>query len=163
MNLMVLGTARWSVRPVRADEFEWALALQAEATGPYISQTLGWDHDEQRAISAEHVFDTSALFVISVGEERVALVRTGERTGSLHLEILELYGAWQGQGIVSEMFPSCPISLPRANARLSVSVLRSDVRALAFYERHGLTVQSSDEHQFRLSSIDGATDLTTGS
>lgn len=141
-----------------------ALALQAEATGPYISQTLGWDHDEQRAISAEHVFDTSALFVISVGEERVALVRTGERTGSLHLEILELSGAWQGQGIGSEIVTQLPDIAAARKRALTVSVLRSDVRALAFYERHGLTVQSSDEHRFRLSSIDGgATDLTTGS
>ncbi len=149
-----MPTTGWSLRPIDAAELEWAFELQVAVMGDYIAASWGWDRASHRAVFDEHIAGES-LQVIEVAGRRAGLLRVDEHPAELVLEVMELDPKWQGHGIGGEILTEL---LGRAAALakpLTLVALTSDTRAIAFYERHGLSVVGREPHRVFMSS-DGA-------
>jgi ribosomal protein S18 acetylase RimI-like enzyme len=135
----------WRTRPLRADEHEWAYALHRVALGACIEATWGaWNERLQRRIFRDAVA-REPREVIEVGGEPVGVLCVEERGDEIYLGLIELLPEWQGRGIGTAILRSLA-SRARETARaLTLDVLPVNARAIALYEREGLTVVAREE------------------
>jgi ribosomal protein S18 acetylase RimI-like enzyme len=133
----------WRLRPLRADEREWAYALHRAALGEYVDATWGWDEPLQRRMFAEALVRTPRD-VVEVAGEPVGVVAVEERRAELYLGMLELLPEWQGRGLGTSILASLRERALASGRALCLHVLPVNVRAVALYERCGLRVVASE-------------------
>jgi ribosomal protein S18 acetylase RimI-like enzyme len=132
----------WRLRPLRADEREWAYALHRAALGEYVERTWGWDEALQRRMFDE-ALERTPRDVVEVAGEPVGVVAVEDRPGELYLGMIELLPAWQGRGLGTSILASLRDRAAASGRALCLDVLPVNVRAVAFYERCGLRVVAS--------------------
>lgn len=142
---------RWSLRTISSAELKWAFSLQVSAMGGYIAQSWGWDEATHRKIFAEEIFD-DLLRVIEVGGRGAGLLRVEDHPTELKLEIMELAPQWQGKGIGSGILSWLLEQAQQLGKPLTLTALTSDPRAIAFYQRHGLTIVRSEPNRVFMAS-----------
>ena len=134
----------WRLRRITEADFEWAFELHKAAMGEYVARTWGWDEDFQRQFFAE-AFDRQPRQVIQVAGHDVGVVVIEDRPDDLYLGLIELWPAWQGQGLGTDILRSLLRHATDAGKPLSLHVLKTNPRAAALYEREGLRVVGSEE------------------
>ena len=129
----------WRLRPLRADEREWAYALHRAALGGYVEATWGWDEPLQRRIFSDAV-ERTPRDVVEVAGEAVGVVAVEEHPDELYLGMLELRPEWQGRGLGTAILAWLRRRAADSGRALCLNVLPVNVRAVTFYERCGLRV-----------------------
>ena len=134
-----VSVAEWRLRPLRADEREWAYALHRAALGEYVEATWGWDEPLQRRIF-DDALERLPRDVVEVAGEPVGVAAVEERDDELYLGMLELLPEWQGRGLGTAILEWLRRRAAGSDRALGLHVLPVNVRAVAFYERCGLRV-----------------------
>jgi ribosomal protein S18 acetylase RimI-like enzyme len=119
--------------------------------GEYVGRTWGWDEEVQRRIFVER-FDRQPRQIIQVEAVDVGVLVVVDRDNELYLELIEIVSAWQGKGLGREIVRWLLRRAEESRRPLTLHVLRSNPRALAFYEREGLNVVSTEPLRLLLSS-----------
>jgi ribosomal protein S18 acetylase RimI-like enzyme len=119
--------------------------------GEYVGRTWGWDEDVQRRIFAER-FDRQPRQVIQVDGVDVGVLVVQERDHELYLDLIELVPTWQGKGLGTGIVRWLLRRAEESQRTLTLHVLRSNPRALAFYEREGLRVVNTEPSRLLLRS-----------
>jgi ribosomal protein S18 acetylase RimI-like enzyme len=148
---------RWTLRPLRPEDFEWDFALLRDALGPYVEATWGWEELEQRQRFAERYPEAlRQRQVIEVAGAAVGVLTVRRRVHELYLERLEITPAHQGRGLGGVVLSRLLARGSELDLPLTLHVLRANPRARALYERHGLgVVDDSDPIRVKLSSRAG--------
>jgi GNAT superfamily N-acetyltransferase len=141
----------WSLRASSRADLDWAFDLHREAMGEYVGRTWGWDEEVQRRIFVER-FDRQPRQIIQVEAVDVGVLVVVDRDNELYLELIELVSPWQGKGLGREIVRWLLRRAEESRRPLTLHVLRSNPRALAFYEREGLNVVSTEPLRLLLSS-----------
>ena len=119
--------------------------------GGYIAQSWAWDEPTHRKIFAERIFG-EALQVIEVAGSRAGLLRVEDRPTGLQVEIMELAPDWQGKGVGGSILSWLLEQARQRGKPLTLTALKSDPRAIAFYERHGLGITGSEPNRVFMAS-----------
>jgi ribosomal protein S18 acetylase RimI-like enzyme len=134
-----VSVGEWRLRPLRADEHEWAYALHRAALGEYVEATWGWEESLQRRMFAD-ALERTPRDVVEVAGEPVGVVAAEERPDELYLGMLELLPEWQGRGLGTAILGWLRGRAAESGRALGLHVLPVNVRAIALYERCGLRV-----------------------
>jgi ribosomal protein S18 acetylase RimI-like enzyme len=138
-----LRVADWRLRPLRADEREWAYALHRAALGEYVEATWGWDEPLQRRLFGA-ALERTPRDVVEVAGEPVGVLAVEERPDELYLAMLELLPEWRGRGLGTSILGALRERAIASGRALCLHVLPVNVRAVALYERCGLRVVASE-------------------
>lgn len=141
----------WSLRASSRADLDWAFDLHRDALGEYVGRTWGWDEEVQRRIFVER-FDRQPRQVIQVDGIDVGVLVVIDRKNELYLKLIELVPAWQGKGVGREIVRWLLRRAEESRRPLTLHVLRSNPRALAFYKREGLRVAATEPLRLLLTS-----------
>ena len=136
------------LRPATQDDLELTYAITEEAMRAYIEQIWGdWNADEQRR---KHLANfTPETHSIILADEAVAgFVAVETFPTYTWLVKLYLFKAFRGRGIGSKILQDLLDDARTQGKRVTLQVLRVNLRAQALYARHGFKI--TEAHSERL-------------
>jgi GNAT superfamily N-acetyltransferase len=128
-------------RPLVPQDWAYCIKVHHLAMRAYVEAIWGWDENQQDEWAVEFFRHREAIHEIAlVSEEPIGYLSYEDMDDDLVLEQLYLHPDHQGQGYGSEIL-SRLIGLAHSVGKpLSLSVLTTNPRARAFYERYGFVV-----------------------
>lgn len=138
-----------AIRPATAEDREWLFDLHEAAMRERSERNNGpWDRDRQR----ERFFargETDVRIVLA-DDVRVGAVHLAEgEDDALHIGLLEVHPASQGEGIGTKVIAALDEEAARAGRALTLAV-RRDNPALRLYQRLGFRVTAEDDLRFHM-------------
>ena len=135
-----------SLRPAVPEDLDFLthvflVALRA----PIEAARRRWDEERERA-QFQHQLNLPGTQVIAVGTEKVGFVTAIPTGGAIDLHTLCIHPAYQSRGIGSMVTQGIVKSAVAAGRTVTLSVLKTNPRAQALYERLGFSVVRKSEH-----------------
>jgi ribosomal protein S18 acetylase RimI-like enzyme len=141
-------TPVWDIRPARADDRSFLVALHEVTMRSYVDATWGWDDEEQRAFFDAH-FDPRRCQILQVDGVDVGVLAVEELVDEICLAEIQLLPAWQGKGIGSAVVRSLAERGAADGKPVTLRVLHANPRAAAFYTRLGFrSVREIETHVY---------------
>jgi ribosomal protein S18 acetylase RimI-like enzyme len=131
-----MNSPRWTLRPARADDREFLLALKEAAMRRYVEQVWGWD-DAQQAAYFDERFVPERWQIIQVEGQDAGVLIVEEDAEEVYLAEIEVLPAWQGQGIGTAVICSLIDHASAVGKATTLRVLHVNKRARTLYERLG--------------------------
>ena len=132
-----------AIRPASPEDREWLFELHEAAMRERVERNHGsWERDDQR----ERFFDREEtdVRIVLVDDVAVGAVHLADGPDdSLHIGLLEVHPASQGQGVGTKVLGALDEEAARAGRALTLGV-RRDNPALRLYRRLGFRVTSED-------------------
>jgi ribosomal protein S18 acetylase RimI-like enzyme len=127
-----------ALRSATPADSEFCFQLHKAAMGGYITAIWGWDEQVQRSFHARG-FDPGRWQIITVGGTDIGMINVEYRPTEIYLSRIEIHPEHQGRGIGTRLV-SALIGEARQNGQdLVLDVLTVNHRALALYQRLGMT------------------------
>jgi ribosomal protein S18 acetylase RimI-like enzyme len=126
------------MRPATAADSEFCYQLHKAAMGDYVTAIWGWDEQVQRGFHAR-VFSPGRWQIITADGEDIGMLDVEHRPGEIYLARIELDPRCQGRGIGTRLITALIEEAARKGQELALDVLAVNHRALALYQRLGLT------------------------
>lgn len=142
------------LRAALQDDLELTYRITEDAMRPYVEQTFGgWNADEEKRKHLAN-FTPESHRIILADEAVAGFVAVEDYPDHTWLVKLYLFQAYRGQGIGSKVLNGL-LQDARAHGKpVTLQVLRVNLRAQAFYARHGFSV--TDERPAHLFMTSGA-------
>lgn len=125
----------------------------------YVEALWGWDEAVQDRLAWEALRKSDATHEIALlGNTPIGYLSYGETPEHLFLRQLYLHPAHQGQGHGSAILSRLMAHAASANQPVELSVLTTNPRARAFYERHGFVAvaETSERVRMRRTGVPGS-------
>ena len=133
-------------RPAVETDREFVFEVKAATLRYAIEAAYGWVESIQREIH-ERRFDSGGLEILLDGEERAGYLKIRREADGLHLVGVFLLPPWQSQGFGTSIVRGLQREAVAARVPVRLSVLHTNVRARALYERLGfLATRTTDTH-----------------
>jgi ribosomal protein S18 acetylase RimI-like enzyme len=117
---------------------EFCYRLHKAAMGAYVSAIWGWDEDTQRAFHAR-AFNPDRWQIITDDGADVGMLDVEYRSDEIYLARIEISPDHQGRGIGTLLISALIAEATHKGQALVLDVLTVNERALALYQRLGLT------------------------
>jgi len=117
---------------------EFCYQLHKAAMGAYVSAIWGWDEQTQRAFHAR-AFKPERWQIITDNGADVGMLDVEYRSDEIYLARIEIRPEHQGQGIGTRLISALIAEATQKRQTLALDVLAVNQRALALYQRLGLT------------------------
>jgi ribosomal protein S18 acetylase RimI-like enzyme len=119
-----MNETSWSLRPARAEDYDFLFTLHEATMREYVERVWGWDDEEQAKI-------------IQAENHDIGLLVVEEEEGAIRLAEIELLPAWQRRGIGASIVGGLMKEATTAGKPLTLRVLHVNKGARALYERLG--------------------------
>lgn len=136
----------YHLRPATEEDFEALFEVHVAALRPSVEAIWGWDEALQRKLFTER-FDPSRDEAILIDGAVVGHLVVDVHEDEVFLARIALLPAWQGRGIGTRIVEDVVGRAAAAGLPTRLTVLRTNERARALYERIGFRVVSDDEHR----------------
>ncbi|WP_081083319.1 GNAT family N-acetyltransferase [Burkholderia anthina] len=128
-----------------ATEAQELFAQYEAALRDHIDSAFGWDDEFQRRRFIES-YTRSDIRLVRVGANTAGYAVVRMLDDAIHLSLLILKPSFQRQGIGKDVLTSLMSEAARTGKAITLSCLRSNSEAVAFYESMKFQVTSTDEH-----------------
>lgn len=137
-----------TLRPATQDDSDYAYNLKKLALGECVTQTYGWDEDEQRGLHQRR-FHPSATQIIVHGDLDIGLLAIDPHSDHIHLRQMFISPEAQSCGIGSQLVKQILKDADQQHLPVRLRVLKVNHRARTFYERFGFSVvgETNTHHQ----------------
>lgn len=139
-------TPGYQLRPATEADFDALFDVHKAALRFSVEAIWGWDETLQRRLFTER-FDPPRDQVIVIGEAVVGHLVVGTHPHEVFLARIALLPAWQGRGIGTNIVQDVVRGAAESGLAVRLTVLCTNERAQALYERLGFRVIGSDEHR----------------
>jgi ribosomal protein S18 acetylase RimI-like enzyme len=131
-----MNETSWSLRPARADDYDFLFTLHEATMREYVERVWGWDDEEQAKILQTR-FRPGHWKIIQAENHDIGLLVVEEEEGAIRLAEIELLPAWQRRGIGASIVGGLMKEATTAGKPLTLRVLHVNKGARALYERLG--------------------------
>jgi ribosomal protein S18 acetylase RimI-like enzyme len=142
-------TPCYRLRPATEADFEALFEVHVAALRPYVEGLWGWDEALQRELLTDR-FDPSRDRVIVIDGAVVGHLVVDVHPHEVFLARIALLPDWQGRGIGTRIVGDVVRQAAAAEKPTRLTVLRTNERARALYERLGFRVTGDDEYRHYL-------------
>jgi RimJ/RimL family protein N-acetyltransferase len=134
-------------RPVAAGDREFCVLVHHLAMRAYVEPLWGWDEAQQDRLALEFLDHRDAIHEIVLADgSPIGYLSYQNRHDRLCLNKLHLHPQYHNRGFGSEILLRMIRRADSAAVPIELSVLTTNPRARAFYERHGFfAVQATAE------------------
>ncbi len=138
-------------RPVTASDRDFCVRVHHLAMRRYVEPLWGWDAAEQDRQALAEIADRHAIHEIAlVGATPIGYLSYQDLSDVLFLETLFLHPDHQGRGHGAEIVARL-IALAHSRRKpIELSVLATNPRARAFYERQGFAAVAATAERIRM-------------
>lgn len=136
-------------RAANAADYDFLYALHKAAMYESISSTWGWDEAWQRNYF-DAKFDPARREILLWQGKRIGTLSVQDEGTTLYLALIELLPDFQGRGLGTAIIQELIERTKRQNKDFCLHVLKTNVRARAFYERLGLEVVADEDQKLRM-------------
>jgi ribosomal protein S18 acetylase RimI-like enzyme len=126
------------IRPATHADSEFCFQLHKAAMGDYVAAIWGWDDQSQRGFHAR-VFDPDRWQIITADGADIGMLDVEYRPTEIYLGRIEVRPDHQGRGIGSRLIGALIDEAAQKGQDLVLDVLTVNHRALALYQRLGMT------------------------
>jgi ribosomal protein S18 acetylase RimI-like enzyme len=131
-----MAETSWSLRPARADDYDFLIALHEATMREYVDRVWGWDDEEQERILRSR-FRPEGWQIVQSENQDIGMLVVEDEPGGIRIAEIELLPAWQERGIGSAIIRWLMGKAARTGKPLTLRVLRVNERARALYVRLG--------------------------
>jgi ribosomal protein S18 acetylase RimI-like enzyme len=131
-------TTAIALRRATAADSEFCFQLHKAAMGDYIAAIWGWDEQRQRG-SHERAFKPDRWRIITADGVDIGMLDVEYRPGETYLSRIEVDPGHQGHGIGTQLIRALIDEAGQRGQDLVLDVLTVNHRALALYQRLGMT------------------------
>jgi ribosomal protein S18 acetylase RimI-like enzyme len=125
-------------RPLGAEDWEFCVRVHHLAIRAYVEALWGWNEALQDKLALEFLKHPGATHEIALkGETPIGYLSYQDKAEVLVLNKLHLHPDHQGQGHGTEIMSRLIRAAHPRRKPIELSVLATNPRARAFYERHG--------------------------
>ena len=138
------------LRPATPNDSDFAYGTKKLALGQYVTETHGWDEDDQRILHQRRFRPVDTQIIVHDGRD-VGLLTMHREPDRIHLRQLFLLPEVQNQGIGTYLVRQILAESQERRVLIALQVLKTNRHARAFYERHGFCVvgETDTHHQMR--------------
>ena len=137
---------RFSLRPGRPDDYDFAVALYLESTKPLLVALGLWD--EKRVVDRfRDGFKPENVQIIRSNGANVGWMQTSESPDGLHVHQIHLNDATRRRGIVTRLIERLQDRARNNGSNVALNVIRGNP-AIALYDRLGFRVVGEDDEKF---------------
>jgi ribosomal protein S18 acetylase RimI-like enzyme len=126
------------MRPATPADSEFCFQLHKAAMGDYVAAIWGWDDQSQRGSHAR-VFNPDRWQIITADGADIGMLDVEYRPTEIYLGRIEIHPDHQGGGIGSRLIGALIDEAAEKGQDLVLDVLTVNHRALALYQRLGMT------------------------
>jgi ribosomal protein S18 acetylase RimI-like enzyme len=127
-----------TLRPATRADSEFCYQLHKAAMGDYVAAIWGWDEQVQRGFHAR-AFKPRRWQIITANGADVGMLSVEYRPDEVYLARIEILPGQQGHGIGSRIISALLDEARRRGQELVLDVLAVNDRAVALYQRLGMT------------------------
>jgi len=128
----------FDLRPATPADSEFCFQLHKAAMGGYITAIWGWDEQRQHAFH-DRSFSPGRWQIITADGADVGMIDVEHRPTEIYLGRIEIHPSHQRRGIGTRLITALIDEARRNGQDLALDVLAVNRRALALYQRLGLT------------------------
>ena len=132
------------LRPVTADDSEFAYQTKQASFREYAEKVWGWDEEEQRQLH-ERRFAAQVFRVIQLSDIDVGIMAMLRQPDCINLHQLFILPAYQGKGIGEAVLKLIIKEAAEAKLPIRLQVLKVNNRAFSFYQRLGFNRTGENE------------------
>jgi ribosomal protein S18 acetylase RimI-like enzyme len=142
-------------RPLADGDRDFCVRVHHLSTRAYVEPIWGWDEAQQDILALEFLEHRNAIHEIALlGEVPIGYLSYQDKADTLFLNQLSLHPDQQGQGHGSEIMARLVRMARSGRKPIQLSVLTTNPRARAFYERHGFIVVGTTAERVRMRRSD---------
>ena len=142
-------------RPLADGDRDFCVRVHHFSMRAYVEPIWGWDGAQQDILALEFLEHRNAIHEIALlGEVPIGYLSYQDKADTLFLNQLSLHPDQQGQGHGSEIMARLVRMARSGRKPIQLSVLTTNPRARAFYERHGFVVVGTTAERVRMRSDD---------
>jgi ribosomal protein S18 acetylase RimI-like enzyme len=127
-----------ALRPATPADSEFCYQLHQAAMGDYIAAIWGWDEQVQRDFHTR-AFNPGRWQIITADGADAGMLDVEYRPGEIYLSRIEICPDHQGHGIGTRLISALIDEATQKGQDLVLDVLTVNHRALALYQRLGMT------------------------
>ena len=127
-----------ALRPATPADSEFCYQLHKAAMGGYVTAIWGWDEQAQRGFHAR-AFNPGRWQIITADGADIGMLDVEYRPGEIYLARIEVCPGHQGHGIGTRLISALIDEAGRKGQDLILDVLTVNQRAMALYQRLGMT------------------------
>ena len=140
-----------SYRPLVASDFDFCVHVHHLAVRAYVEELWGWNQAQQDVFALEFMTYRNATHEIAlVSDVPIGYLSYQDKTEALFLNKLHLHPDHQGKGYGSEILSRLIRHAQRNCKSIELTVLTTNPRARAFYERHGFVSVDANREKIRM-------------
>lgn len=140
----------FDIRPAVPEDLDSLFELHCGVFRPHIEKIWGWDDEWQRS-QFRRDFGSTVTEVVQVAGRTVGYVQTVSRPELLYLQTIALHPDFQGQGIGTRLVKRLQREAADRRVAVSLSVFRTNRRAMAFYKELGFRQTGKTDAHFTMS------------
>jgi GNAT superfamily N-acetyltransferase len=138
-------------RPLVASDKEFCVRVHHLAMRAYVEPLWGWAQAQQDILAVEFFEHRNAIHEIALlSEVPIGYLSYQDKSDALFLNKFYLHPDHQGQGHGSEIMARLVGMAHSGRKQIELSVLTTNPRARAFYERHGFIVLATTAEKIRM-------------
>ena len=127
-----------ALRPATPADSEFCYQLHKAAMGGYVTAIWGWDEQVQRDFHTR-AFNPGRWQIITADGADIGMLDVEYRPGEIYLARIEVCPGHQGHGIGTRLISALIDEAGRKGQDLILDVLTVNQRAMALYQRLGMT------------------------
>jgi GNAT superfamily N-acetyltransferase len=133
-----VGSMSVTYRPLTASDHDFCVQVHHLAMRSYVEPLWGWDQALQDRLALDFVTHHDPCHEIAlVGDSPIGFLSYQHRPDRIYLNKLYLHPNYHGKGFGSQILLRMIQHADSAAVPIELSVLTTNPRARAFYERHG--------------------------
>lgn len=138
-------------RPLAASDKEFCVRVHQLAMRAYVEPLWGWDQAQQEMLAVEFLEHRNAIHEIALLRGvPIGYLSYQNKTDAIFLNKFYLHPDYQGQGYGSAIMTRLVRMANLGRKSIELSVLTTNPRARAFYERHGFVVAGATAEKVRM-------------
>ena len=146
---------KFLLQPATIDDFDFLFDLNRITMYDHVVQTWGtWDEVWQKNYFKEK-FNPSEYSIIVVCGQRAGTVAIMRDSQKIEVDRLQISPEFQNSGIGTAILNNLIMEAKKENKKLSLTVLKSNNRALSLYEQKGFKVVGENKERYFMQYAQG--------